>query len=366
MRLVLVMLLTLAALVPPICLPASEPRFSAAVPGRVLSFPKDHGRHPEFQTEWWYFTGNLESTDGGRWGFQLTFFRRAFAPEPSEKGSAWRVKDLYPAHFALTDLKNGRFHHAELLSREGPGLAAAADDRLDVFVKDWSAKQEDDGIRVQAHADGRSIDLLLVPHKPPALHGREGFSQKGDRENQASYYYSFTRLGAAGRVTCEGATHQVTGLAWMDHEFGSGILAPDQAGWDWAALHLDDGTDVMAFHMRKKDGTFEQAFGTVVKADGSVEDLHGKKIAMQPLGTWTSPRTKAKYPSGWRLTVPGLDIDLRITPALEDQELETKGSTRIIYWEGAVVAEGSRAGKKVKGKGYVELTGYAHSMAGRL
>ncbi|MFH0822857.1 MAG: carotenoid 1,2-hydratase, partial [Pseudomonadota bacterium] len=181
----------MAGLVVGSILPASEPRFPAAVPGRVLSLPRDHGKHPEFQTEWWYFTGNLESAEGARWGFQLTFFRRAFAPEPSEKGSAWRVKDLYPAHFALTDLRNGRFHHAELLSREGPGLAAAADDRLDVFVKDWSAKQEVDGIRVRARADGRSIDLLLVPHKPPALHGREGFSQRGDRENQASYYYSF-------------------------------------------------------------------------------------------------------------------------------------------------------------------------------
>jgi len=340
--------------------------FEDAAPGRTPAFPRDHGKHPDFQTEWWYFSGNLQSAGNRRWGFQLTFFRRSLVKTPTRKNSSWAVRDLYPAHFALSDVKNRAFFHCELIAREGPGLAEAATDRLRVRLKDWIAEQQGEEIRLKARQGGYSIDLTLLPLKPPALHGRSGYSRKGDNARQASYYYSFTRLKARGSVTFKGSTRPVTGQAWMDHEFGSGILTKDQAGWDWFSVQLDDGTELMAFHLRRKDGTFEQPFGTFVKKDGRTVNLSGRDVKISPAGTWTSPHTGATYPCRWTIDVPGERIKLEIVPLLEDQELSSGKSTGVIYWEGAVKALGTREDRKVQGRGYVELTGYAHPMAGRL
>ncbi|MEJ2718704.1 MAG: lipocalin-like domain-containing protein [Deltaproteobacteria bacterium] len=345
---------------------AAKVVFRQAVPGRILTFPRDHGKHPDFQTEWWYFTGNLESKRGREWGFQLTFFRRGLAKKPARKSSAWGVTDLYPAHFALTDVRNRAFFHKELISRGGPGLAEAAPNRLKVRVKDWSAEQRGKTILIKAHEGEYALDLKLVPMKPVVLHGLSGFSRKGDEKGQASYYYSLTRLKALGTLRFKGTIHRVTGLAWMDHEFGSSILTRNQAGWDWFSLQLDDGTDLMVFHLRRKDGTFEQTFGTLVAGDGRTSDLSGQRIRISPIGTWTSPHTKAVYPSGWRVEIPGRNIALKITPLVQDQELSSGASTGIIYWEGAVRAQGSRDGKEIKGKGYVELTGYARAIGAGL
>jgi predicted secreted hydrolase len=339
--------------------------FKEAVPGRVFSFPRDHGKHPEFQTEWWYFTGNLRS-DNQEWGFQLTFFRRSLVKEPVRKDSSWAVRDLYPAHFALTDVKNRRFFHADLISREGPGLAAASTEDLMVQVRDWKALRHEEKIRITAREKGYALDLELIPEKPVVLHGDAGFSRKGEAENQASYYYSITRLKAQGHLTFQGIKHDVTGLAWMDHEFGSSILLKDQVGWDWFSLQLDDGTDLMLFYLRRKDGTLDLPFGAFVQADGRTMDLAGQKIVASTKSTWTSTRTGALYPSGWTIQVPSQGIHLDVTPLVNDQELVTGGSTRIVYWEGAVAFQGTREGKPVRGKGYTELTGYAHPMEGRL
>lgn len=348
--------------------PAAEPdvTFENAAPGRVLTFPKDHGKHPEFQTEWWYFTGNLESQQDRRWGFELTFFRRGLTRQMARAESAWRVLDLYPAHFAVTDVQNRKFFFSELLSREGPGLAGASLENLGVWVKDWSAELRSEQIHIRARADGCSLELALRPLKPVVLHGQGGYSRKSDREKQASYYYSFTRLDARGSLTLDGKTHPVTGLAWMDHEFGSSLLAEDQAGWDWFSLQLDDGTDLMLFQMRRKDGTFEPPVGTVVDKDGTGAYVRGREISISPSGSWTSPHTKAVYPSGWTIEIPGQNTKLAVVPLVQDQELASGKSTGIVYWEGAVGVRGSSGGRAVQGYGYVELTGYAHSMAGRL
>ena len=240
---------------------AEESPFTAAVPGRVFTFPQDHGKHPDFQTEWWYFTGNLDEGDSSQWGFQLTFFRRSLVAKPSPRRSSWTVRDLYPAHFAITDIKTGSFFHTKLLSREGPDLASAAPEDLNVHVKDWSATRQGEAILLKAQHEGYALDLRLVPAKPVVLHGKSGFSRKGNAKDQASYYYSFTRLNAEGSLVFQGKTHEVKGLAWMDHEFGSSMLLEDQAGWDWFSLQLDDGTELMVFHLRKKDGSSERPFG---------------------------------------------------------------------------------------------------------
>ncbi len=343
---------------------ASEVPIKNTSPRLVLTFPKDHGKHPDFQTEWWYFTGNLESEGGHKWGFQLTFFRRAFVREPARKVSAWAVRDVYPAHFAITDVSSGDFFHAELLTRQGPGLAHAALGDLDVSARDWTAKRQGEEIHLTAREQDCALTLRLVPEKPAVLHGDAGYSRKGDSEDQASYYYSFTRLKAEGTLTFKGVDHRVAGLAWMDHEFGSSILRSDQSGWDWLSLQLDDGTEVMVFHLRKKNNTFERAFGTFVPKEGPAIDLAEERIVILPRGTWTSPTTKAVYPARWTVEIPGRNIRLEVTPAFEAQELSSGSSTGIIYWEGAVNVQGFRNGKIVQGRGYAELTGYARSMEG--
>jgi predicted secreted hydrolase len=343
-----------------------DQEFATAVPGLSLVFPKDHGKHPTFQTEWWYFTGNLESEGGRRWGFQVTFFRRALFKEPIAIGSSWVVRDVYPAHFALTDVQSNRFFHGELLSREGPGLAGAAINDLKVHVRDWSANRENDQIRLKARQNGHALDLLLISKKPPVLHGNSGYSRKGEAENQASYYYSLTHLQAAGTLTFQGASHQVQGSAWMDHEFGSSMLLAGQVGWDWFSLQLDDGSELMVSYLRRKDGTREKPFGTFISKDGKAIDLANESIMISPQGKWTSPHTKAVYPSGWTVHIREQKIILEIAPLIRDQELSSGDFNRLTYWEGAVEANGTRNGNPVYGRGYVELTGYAQSMAGHL
>jgi len=339
--------------------------FRDAEPGRSLVFPQDHGKHPDFQTEWWYFTGNLDS-GSGKWGFHLTFFRRSFVQSRAEGASAWRVRDLYPGHLALTDVTNRKFFHGELLSREGPGLAGASEEDLSVRIKDWSAVRRENDILLRARQGDYALDLRLVPVKPVVLHGAGGYSRKGDAGGQASHYYSFSRMQVHGSIRFAGASHDVTGLAWMDHEFGSSILSEDQAGWDWFSLQLDDGSEIMVFHLRKKDGSFEQPFGTLITREGSAVDLADKNTTVSHNRTWASPRTGAVYPAEWSIVIPDSEISILVKPLVEDQELAATRSTRTIYWEGAVGVSGTVKGKAVEGRGYVELTGYAHSMAGRL
>ncbi len=339
--------------------------FKKATPGRALTFPRDHGKHPKFKTEWWYFTGNLASKNH-EWGTQLTFFRRGLFKKPEKKASAWRVQDLYPAHFALTNITDHKFFHTQIISREGPGLSGTADDSLNVYIKDWSASQEGEKILIKAREDGYSIDLTLTPEKPVVLHGDRGFSVKGSDANQASYYYSYTRLNVEGTLVFNGLEHHVSGFMWMDHEFGSSILSADQVGWDWFSIQFDDRTELMAFHLRRKDGSFDKPFGTFVDSSGNCTHLSGDSISITPTNFWVSPHTKAKYPSEWTIEIPGKKLKVKIVAAVKDQELTAERTTGTSYWEGAARVAGTIEGHAAKGVGYVELTGYANSMGGQL
>ncbi|MEW6351933.1 MAG: lipocalin family protein [Thermodesulfobacteriota bacterium] len=296
-------------------------------------------------------------------------FSKGFPPEilAFRNKSAWAVKDLYMGHFAVADLTGKRFFHTEVISREGPGLAAASEDDLNVRIRNWSAERTGQTFRIRAADKAVAVDLTLKPVKQPVLHGDQGFSRKGDSATQASYYYSLTRLEAAGTLTVNGTPTQVNGLVWMDHEFASSILTAEQAGWDWFGLQLDDGSELMAFQLRKSDGTFEQPFCTFVDGDGTASPLSGTAISITRTGpTWKSHRSGAVYPAGWTIDVPARALKIDVTPAPADQELNTAKSTQVTYWEGAVHVSGQSRGRPVQGRGYVELTGYAHSMGGRL
>jgi predicted secreted hydrolase len=339
--------------------------FEKAKEGRILSFPQDHGKHPSFETEWWYFTGNLTSGDR-KWGTQLTFFRRSLFDKNVKGSSSWSVRDLYPGHFAITDITGGNFFHSEIISREGPGLAEAASDRLSVRVKDWRASMDGSVITLRAADGPYEIDLSLTPEKPIILHGNNGFSIKGNDPDQASYYYSFTRLKAEGALVFNGSRFKVTGSMWMDHEFGSSILTQEQVGWDWFSLQFDNGTELMAFYLRRKDGANEKPFATFVDRSGKPTHLSGSSVSIKAGGSWVSPRTRAKYPNEWTIEIPEKKLRIIVSPAIKDQELSNLKSTQTSYWEGVVVAKGTFAGEAVQGTGYVELTGYSKSMGGQL
>ncbi len=339
-----------------------------------LVFPADHGAHPGYRTEWWYYTGNLRSADEREYGFQLTFFRRQISPPGAERAwpapaSAWRTQQVFIAHAALSDVSGKRFRHAEEMSREMPGLAGASqEDGVGlVYVKNWVSRREGDEHRLEAEDSGFGFQLGLTSLKPPVLHGEGGYSRKGTAPESAGCYYSLTRLRVDGLISLEGTTFSVQGSAWMDHEFSSAPLEPDLAGWDWFSLQLSNGSELMVYLLRRKDGSLNEASsGTLVDAGGKALHLPHDAIRVEPLDHWKSPRSGVVYPSGWRLRIASLDLDLTVHPRLPDQELETPETTRITYWEGSVAATGTAAGKAVSGKGYVELTGYAEKMDERM
>jgi predicted secreted hydrolase len=331
--------------------------FARAVAPRVFHFPADHGPHPDFRTEWWYYTGNLATAAGRRFGFQLTFFRNSLSPHPPPRASQWATNEVYLAHFALTDVQGGRFRSYERLERGALGLAGAEGSPFRVWLGDWSSEGPPDRgravpMRLRAAAgDGAAIDLTLQAGKPPVLEGDHGLSRKGSEPGQASYYYSLPRMPAAGAIHVGGGTFAVSGLAWMDREWSTSSLASDEVGWDWFALQLADGREIMLYRLRRKDGSIGPASsGTLIAADGSSRQLALADVFLEPAGSWTSPRSGARYPARFHLRIPASGLDLEIRPLLADQELDTS----FRYWEGAVAVTGP-----VAGSGYVELTGYA-------
>jgi predicted secreted hydrolase len=331
------------------------------------SFPKDHGAHPEFRTEWWYFTGNLRDGAGNRYGYQLTFFRQGVRFKPADPKNPWSLRNLYPAHFAVTDVRNGSFRFAEQVTRSGPGLSGAAADGMNVWNLGWSAKMKGDTIHLRAGHEGMEVSLELKPRKPLILQGEKGLSRKGPGEGQASYYYSFTDMATRGTIGTPDTKMPVPveGVSWFDHEFGSNVLTKDQVGWDWFSLHLSDGRDLMLYFLRKNDGTVEkESSGTLVEPDGKSRNLKLGEIQLEVLGTWTSPGSDGVYPTRWRIRIPAAGIDLQLAPLVADQELNTSGSTGVTYWEGAVDGKGSSSGKQVSCEGYVEMTGYVGSLGG--
>lgn len=334
--------------------------FRVALPGYRYEFPRDHFSHPDFQTEWWYYTGNLRASDGHRFGFELTFFRHA-VNRRSPKANPWDVDDVYIAHLALSDLDGQRFQHSERVNRSGPGLAGIEAEKGLVWNGNWRVAIQSHRQDLRAVSEHFSLDLHFDTHKPPVIQGVNGVSQKGAGVGRASHYVSFTRLLASGSLELDGKRYTVTdGTAWMDHEFFTHRLDDDQTGWDWFALQFDDGTDLMLERLRRKDGSPDPfASGTYVDATGKATHLSAKEIFLEPLGqTWTSPITKATYPIQWRLRVPSLGLEIELTTPLKSQEIASDKQVTSCYWEGAVRLSGKRGSAPLSGRGYLEMTGY--------
>jgi predicted secreted hydrolase len=343
---------------------------SVAGPCR-FSFPEDHGAHPGYRTEWWYYTGNLTAASGERFGFQLTFFRRQLRPSDTrrnwpEPASAWRTNQIYLAHAALTDLSAKRHVMAEKVSREALGMAGAVTyaKGTRVFLNEWETLISPTAHTLRMTDENFDLALTLASTKGPVAHGEDGYSRKGADPEQASCYYSFPRMAATGRVRIAENEYVVTGEGWMDHEFSTAPLADGVSGWDWFSIQLDDQRELMIYLLRLATGGLHPASsGTLIGPGAQVEHLARTDIRARVTRRWTSPATGAIYPLGWELSLPGHDLQLQLTAALDDQEMITTGSTGVTYWEGSVSVNGRAGGAPVTGRGYLELTGYADPYA---
>ena len=351
--------------------------YQRALAPQPFNFPLDFGPHPEFQTEWWYYTGNLDAMDGRHFGYQLTFFRRALLP-PNKiptRNSDWATSQVYMTHFALTDVAGKQYQAVERLSRGAAGLAGAESEPFQVWLQDWQVTSTGkNSYQLQAQAAGSdgqpfAINLKLADLKGPILQGDRGYSRKGPGPGQASYYFSQTRLKTSGSIQAGGQPVDVQGYSWMDHEYSTSALGDQQIGWDWFAIQFENpGTDqtpqmseLMVFQLRRADGSLDPfSGGTLVNPDGSTLALSKDQFKIEVLDTWQSPHSGATYPSGWSVQVPEANLSLTITPYLKDQELNVSYA----YWEGAVKISGGIDGSPVSGSGYVELTGYSGSMGG--
>lgn len=336
-----------------------NPGFARALVPRPLQFPRDHGPHAEYRHEWWYVTGHLDGTAGERFGFELTFFRFALAP-PAERAatdSKWRARQVYVAHFAITDVARRRFHSAQRRARDALGLSGAHVEPLALWIDDWTLTADRDGTDWHLSAVDAPFRLVLDLHalKPPIAHGEQGLSRKSANAGNANYYYSIPRLEVRGELDGGGGSQRVNGSAWLDREWGTSALARDQEGWDWFALQLDDGSELMFYALRRRDGSRDaHSAGTFIDRGGDARALAHDDIEIEVRSHWQSP-LGGRYPARWQLRVPHLALDLDLEPILADQELDTTPR----YWEGAVDVNGTRAGARVGGRGYVELTGYA-------
>ena len=338
-------------------------QYRTALPGYRYEFPRDHFNHPDFQTEWWYYTGNLKSTDGRRFGFELTFFRQAVSRDPA-KAATWDVQDLYLAHLALSDLDGGKFYHAERANRSGPGIAAVNESLGRIWNGNWQIQWHGSDQELKAVDERFQLRLTLHPEKLPVIHGENGVSQKADGPGRASHYISLTRLATSGGIVLGSNKMEVSGSSWMDHEFFTHQLESSQTGWDWLSLQLDDHTEVMLFHIRRKDGSIDpHSAGTYVDAEGKTTHLRSSDFRLESVGEkWTSPHTGAVYPIHWSIAIPKLGIALEAKTPLASQELTGKTKLSPNYWEGAVVLAGTRNARALGGAGYLEMTGYDHPL----
>ncbi len=332
--------------------------FARAIQPRKFVFPDDHGPHPQFKTEWWYYTGNLFSESDRHFGYQLTFFRSALTPEAQQRNSNWATNQIYMAHFALTDVDTELFYHFERFSRDSLGLAGAKANPFKVWLENWSAEGrqcEPLPMRLSASVDSVAIELNLESAKPIVLHGENGLSQKSAKPGNASYYYSMTRMPTTGSISISGESFQVSGTSWLDREWSTSALGEGQVGWDWFSLQFDDGRELMYYQLRLKDGNADPlSSGVLVDVDGSTKRLKPSDIDIKVLKHWQSSKSGAKYPAKWSLDVVNEGISLEISPVLAEQEL----ITTVRYWEGAVSFQGKDSASKLTGFGYVELTGY--------
>jgi predicted secreted hydrolase len=335
--------------------------YSRAYEPRIFSFPLDNGPHPDYRHEWWYYTGNLKTATGRRFGYQLTFFRFSLSPHTMQRDSQWAASQMMMAHFALSDIDDHKFYQHEKTSRLALGLAGSEAQPFTVWVDNWNATGTADSawpMTLHAVHDDNTIDLTLVPTKPLVLQGDKGLSRKSSDAGNATYYYSYSNLQTYGVIRTGGDHYDVSGHSWLDREWGTSSLAANQSGWDWFALQLSDDSELMAYRLRRKDGS-EDPFssGMLIGQDGDTQPLQAPDFNIQNLSKWRSPHTHILYPSRWRLSVPSAALELEIEPLLHDQELHTS----INYWEGAVWVHGKRNNRNITGYGYVELTGYDRS-----
>jgi predicted secreted hydrolase len=343
---------------------AAADEWPVITPDRAIALPADHVSHPDYKIEWWYYTGNLDTRDGRRFGYQVTFFRVGVNRTPLN-ASRWAVRDLHMAHFAVADVASKRFHVFDRLQREGAGWAGAATDRYAVWNGTWSVRANPDGSHHLTARDRNNetdrqeiaLDLTLTNTSRAMAHGRDGYSRKGRETGNASAYYSLPRLVTRGTLAIDGQHYDVTGSSWMDHEFGSSVLETDQVGWDWFGLQFDDGRELMLYQMRRRDGSRDPfSSGTLMNRHGSIVRLTRDDYVLEPLETWRSEATGTRYPTRWRVTIPSQRLAFEVRAAMPNQELHTPRSTNVTYWEGAVdvtdVTNGAR------GRGYAELTGY--------
>ncbi len=332
--------------------------YDRALSPRQLTFPRDHASHPQFKTEWWYFTGNLADTQSRSYGFQLTFFRFALAPSEPQRESPWRSRQAWMGHLAVTDAANGEFLHAERFSRDGLALAGNSVDPFQLWLEDWSAAATGPAVfplRLRAGMRDAALDLTLTAGKPPIPHGEGGLDRKGPEAGNASYYYSMPRLAAEGELRIGALQHDVTGSAWMDREWSTNSLSPDLAGWDWLSLELSDGRDLMLYRLRTRAGESSPfSSGSLIDTDGSTRLLGRDDFVIEAQEYWTSESTGSRYPVGWNVELPAQNLRLEVRPLIPNQEM----NLTIRYWEGAVAAQGTSAGESLTGRGYLELTGY--------
>jgi predicted secreted hydrolase len=366
--------------------------FTKAVDERKFNFPRDHAAHPDFRQEWWYFTGNVQTSEGRRYGYELTFFRIALHPQKPDAGvtqvvelgavssgqnnktgdkSSWRTNQVYMAHLTLSDIENNKFYDGEQFSRDAMGLAGASvyfnekitgeSTQLKVWLNDWSAKSTGNNvfpITIKASAEDFGIKLTLEQSKPIVLQGNNGLAVKGDNPGNASYYYSITRMATSGEVEIGAEKFTVSGNSWFDREWSTSQLEPEQEGWDWYSLQLDDNRDIMFYSMRRKDGSLDlHSAGALVEGDGQVKYLAANEVNIEVIRQWHSNATNITYPAGWKIYIPSETLELQVTPSIDDQELN---NTAVRYWEGSVKISGKYKNNNriVAGKGYVELAGY--------
>lgn len=336
-----------------------------ALPGWKYQFPADHGNHPEFKIEWWYFTGNLVAAEGREFGYQLTFFRHGVMPRDADiiPLSQFVTSNVKFAHFAVSDISGSAFHFFQKLSRGAFGEAGFGEGQRLAWIEDWSCTLGDDGVfRIEAKADDLSLELRLKPAKPPVVHGKDGVSRKAEGEGRASHYYSFTRLLSEGILRIGKEEFVVSGLSWFDHEWATNQLAANQIGWNWLSVQLDDGSELMLYQFRTENGAADpSSSGTFVDANGVATPLAEADFSLEPMETWSSSKSGGVYPVKWRIAIPRLQMGLDVSAALDDQELRLKP---IEYWEGSIRVQGMVDGKAVKGSGYLEMTGYTGPIAG--
>lgn len=333
-----------------------------ASPDHVFEFPRDHASHPDSKIEWWYYTGNVATASGRRFGYQVTFFRVGVDHTPVNP-SKWAVRDIFMAHLAVSDPDGKRYRFDERLSRGGPGLSGAATDRYRVWNDDWSSGLDASGRHViQARSREAAVEFTLEEGKAPALNGVKGFSQKGAQPGNASNYYSLTRMPTRGTITIDGERFDVIGESWMDHEFGTSFLEPEQQGWDWLSIQLDDRRELMLYQLRRADGSRDpRSSGTLIEADGRTRHLTAADFTLAPTGTLFTSPSGATYPIGWTIGLPSEGLTLTVSTPLANQELRTLGAG-VAYWEGMIQVAGTARGRAVSGRGYLEMTGYKGSL----